>query len=222
MNIFTENDYELELIEEITSIMGYEYKTQEEIINLRKDLKSVLLDSVLLDSIRRVNKDITEENANKVYQKVSNVISSSFIEANKSFQSFLTSGVKVRDDKLDKTITYKLIDDKDILNNTLIVTNQFIMSSRHPQYDNQKPDLVIYINGMPLIIFELKGLKEENTLDMAYKQMKNYQEFLPDLFAYNAFNIISNRQEIRFGSITASFLGINFEKVLTMKIPQML
>ncbi len=212
MSLFTENDYEQELIEKISSIEGYSYKSQEEIINLRKNLNTVILDSNLLSSIKRINSGISEDHANKVFSELKAIPESNCVVANKEFQKIITRGIKVFDEAKQKTITYKIIDDTNPLNNEFIITNQFQMISKHHNYRNQYPDMVIYMNGLPIIVFELKGLKENNTLESAYKQMKNYKEFLSDLFAFNAFNVIAERANVKFGSLTASYSRYQYWK----------
>ncbi len=207
-----ENDHEIELINKIKNIPSFRYFDQKKIIELREKLSEVLIESFLEDSLMRINKGISQEHTYKIIQKVKSISNSHYETGNKDFHSYLINGIKIYDEKDQITKTYKIIDDINPFNNDFIITNQFRMESNHPQYDNQKPDMVIYCNGIPIIVFELKGLSEENTLELAYNQMKNYQTYLNDLFSYNAFNILSNRSEVKFGSITASLSRYQYWK----------
>lgn len=111
---------------------------------------------------------------------------------NKLFHKYLTEGIEVTDFIYGETIysTVKLIDYKNISNNEFIVVNQLEVSE-----DNVKkiPDVVIYVDGMPLVLMELKSTsREEVTIEDAYNQLMNYKEVhIPTLFYYNAFLVIS-------------------------------
>lgn len=204
MTILNENNFEQELIEKISNLPGFRYETQKRIIELRKDLNSVVLDSVLLSSIKKINNNISNEHINSVYRQLIDLLESNTIMGNKEFQRKIIHGIKIYDYKLKKTITYKIIDDVNVLNNDFIVTNQFRMESQHFNYKYQYPDVVIYMNGLPIIVFELKGFDERNTLESAYNQITNYKKFLPKLFTYNFFIVIAEPVNIKFGSLTAT------------------
>ena len=102
----------------------------------------------------------------------------------------------------DRTYTAKLIDRNNIENNFFHVINQYTII----EYKEKRPDVIIFINGIPLVVFELKSaIKEEITIENAYNQIKNYQQDIRTLFYYNAFNVISDGVNARVGTITADF-----------------
>ena len=125
---------------------------------------------------------------------------------NKTFHRYLTEGIEISDFINGKTEYYriKLIDFEQISNNDFLVVNQLEITE-----DGSKkiPDVFVYINGMPLIVMELKSTsREEVTIEDAYKQLMNYKNVhIPSLFYYNAFLVISDGVETKAGTITASF-----------------
>ncbi len=213
--MITENAFELNRIDKLKSL-GYKYLSQEEIDKKRKNHGEVLLIDEIEKAIIRLNENISKEHVSEIIFKLKDLVNSDQINANKKFNDFLSNGVRVEDKKENRTITYKIIDHNGI-ENDWIITNQFTMFSTHDQYERQYPDMVAFCNGMPLVVFELKRLSDQDNLESAFKQIKNYQLYLNDLFVYNAFNVIDNASEIKFGSLTSPlsryqyWRGINFE-----------
>lgn len=207
-NFLTENEYEENLINELQQL-GYKFKTPEEIFDLRNsNFSEVLLISEIEDFLKNKYKNISNDDLNKIISKIKNLKSSEKIKANIEFQKFIVEGIKIKNNKLKKTITYKIFDKK---HNSFIVANQFKMTSSHPNYNNQKPDIVLYCNGLPIVVVELKKDSENNdTLVNAYKQMNNYELYLNDLFVYNAFNIISNPVNSKYGTLNSPFSNYKF------------
>lgn len=203
MSFITENDFEQEIIKKVQSI-GYKYLSQEQILKHRKSEAEVLLIDELENSLRIINKEATTENIRRAIQELRSLKGSDLVTANKEFQKYIFEGIKIRDEKENRTLTIKLFDNDDSSNNSYIITNQFWMKSRHPQYDKQLPDVVLYCNGIPIVVMELKGVSQNDNLEMAFSQMQNYQLYLPDLFVYNAFVILANPSSQKFGSITSS------------------
>ncbi len=211
----TENSYELNLIKKIEKL-GYRYLNQEQINKKRKNLMEVLLFDEIEKSLIRLNPEINEKQINEVFFKLNTLKSSSLVESNILFQEYIINGIKIFDDEQERTLSFKIFDG---VNDDWIITNQFMMLSKHPQYKHQYPDMVAFCNGIPVIVFELKRLEENNADNLlsAYKQINNYQTYLSDLFVYNAFNVIDNVSEVKFGSITSSITryqywrGSNFD-----------
>lgn len=196
--IFTESDYEKNIINSFVE-KGFKYFNEEEMVKMRGGINKILLFDIIEKNLIRINEGITKEQISKVIFKLKDVKSSDLLNSNILFQNYVTDGVKIHDEKQQKTITVKIFDGND----EWFITNQFKMPSLHQEYNNQYPDIVLYCNGIPVIVFELKGLKESDNLEQAYNQIKNYQEYLPDLFKYNFFNVIANVSEMKFGSITS-------------------
>ncbi len=211
--MITESSHEKDLIIKICNNDGWRYASPEEIFKLRGErFSNVLLINELEKSIKRLNPEIKQNLVNEAVQKINSVISTSnLVAANKDFMSYLSNGVKVYDKDKKSSISISIIDlENDGMNDEWIITNQFKVDSRHPGYDKQIPDMVAFCNGMPLIVFELKTIKEENNLLDAYKQMKNYIDFIPELFSYNVLNIIDNLSLTKYGSITSSYSRYQF------------
>ena len=195
--MFKESNVEEAIIEQLQEL-GYEYQYGPEI---ERDYKEPILKEVFYDSLYKINKDITEDIADEVYRKVRNFRNVDLVEANYEFYHMLYAGVEVPIEG-DRTFVAKLIDRNNIENNVFQVINQYTVI----EYKEKRPDVVVFINGIPLIVFELKNaINEDTTIENAYNQIKNYQEDIRNLFYYNAFSVISDGINARIGTITADF-----------------
>ena len=195
--MFKESNVEEAIIEQLQEL-GYEYLYGPDI---ERDYKEPILKDVFYDSLYKINKDITEDIADEVYRKVRNFRNVDLVEANYEFYHMLYAGVEVPIEG-DRTFVARLIDRNNIENNLFQVINQYTVI----EYKEKRPDVVVFINGIPLIVFELKNaIKEDTTIENAYNQIKNYQEDIRNLFYYNAFSIISDGINARIGTITADF-----------------
>ena len=195
--MFKESNVEEAIIEQLQEL-GYEYQYGPEI---ERDYKEPILKEVFYDSLYKINKDITEDIADEVYRKVRNFRNVDLVEANYEFYHMLYAGVEVPIEG-DRTFVARLIDRKNIENNLFQVINQYTVI----EYKEKRPDVVVFINGIPLIVFELKNaINEDTTIENAYNQIKNYQEDIRNLFYYNAFSVISDGINARIGTITADF-----------------
>ena len=175
--MFKEDNVEQAIIEQLKEL-GYEYQYAPDI---ERDYKEVILKDVFYESLYKINKDITEDIADEVYRKIRNFHNIDLVEANYEFCHMLYAGVEVPI-KGDKTYVAKLIDREDINNNLFQVLNQYTVV----EYKEKRPDIVVFINGIPLIVFELKNaINEDTTIENAYNQIKNYQEDIKSLFYYN-------------------------------------
>lgn len=195
--MFKEEQVEQAIIEQLQGL-GYEYIYGPEI---ERDYKEVILKDIFLKSLFRINPDITIEIADEVYRKVRNFTNIGLVQANYEFYHMLYVGVEIPIEG-DKTYTAKLIDRNNIENNNFHVINQYTIV----EYKEKRPDVIVFINGIPLVVFELKNaLKNGKTIENAYNQIKNYQQDIRTLFYYNAFNVISDGINARIGTITADF-----------------
>ena len=195
--MFKESNVEEAIIEQLQEL-GYEYQYGPEI---ERDYKEPILKDVFYDSLYKINKDITEDIADEVYRKVRNFRNVDLVEANYEFYHMLYAGVEVPIEG-DRTFVARLIDRNNIENNLFQVINQYTVI----EYKEKRPDVVVFINGIPLIVFELKNaINEDTTIENAYNQIKNYQEDIRNLFYYNAFSVISDGINARIGTITADF-----------------
>lgn len=169
----------------------------------RGDYRGVLLADELQASLRRLNPEIPESALEMAVDIVSKPTSPSMLENNREFHRMLISGVKVEFKRKDETVTdyVKLIDFTDVKNNRFVAVNQFTIKGPHRI---RRPDILAFINGMPLFHIELKGATEENAdIWDAFNQFQNYKNDIPDLFTYNEALIISDGVNARIGSLTA-------------------
>ena len=195
--MFKESNVEEAIIEQLQEL-GYEYQYGPDI---ERDYKEPILKEMFYDSLYKINKDITEDIADEVYRKVRNFRNVDLVEANYEFYHMLYAGVEVPIEG-DRTFVARLIDRNNIENNLFQVINQYTVI----EYKEKRPDVVVFINGIPLIVFELKNaINEDTTIENAYNQIKNYQEDIRNLFYYNAFSVISDGINARIGTITADF-----------------
>lgn len=195
--MFKEEQVEQAIIEQLQGL-GYEYLYGPEI---ERDYKEVILKDIFLNSIFKINPDIMQDIADEVYRKIRTFTNIGLVQANYEFYHMLYAGVEIPIEG-DRTYTAKLIDRNNIENNSFHVINQYTII----EYKEKRPDVIIFINGIPLVVFELKSaIKEETTIENAYNQIKNYQQDIRTLFYYNAFNVISDGVNARIGTITADF-----------------
>ena len=124
---------------------------------------------------------------------------------NETFHRLLTEGVKVsyQKDGQDRGDLVWLIDFAKPENNEFVVANQFTVIENN---QNKRPDIVLLVNGLPLVVIELKNPADENaTIKSAYNQMDTYKHTIPSLFTYNAILVISDGLEAKAGSLSAGF-----------------
>lgn len=197
---FNENTLEQVLIQDLQEL-GYDYMYGPD---LERDYHEVLLKDYFEEAMFRINPKITNDIVEEAYQKIKNLGLVKLEELNASFHKYLVEGVPIpyREKDENKTYQVKLIDFKHPEKNDFKVINQYTIIERK----NKRPDLLIFINGIPVVLFELKNMvNEDTTLEHAYKQIRNYQLDITSLFQYNVFNVISDGFDARIGTITSDF-----------------
>lgn len=135
-------------------------------------------------------------------KQITNISIGTLEQNNEQFTLWMQNGLEVGylQDGEERTALMRLIDYERPERNLFKVVNQW----RVEEYKNKRCDMVVMVNGLPLVVVELKSaVSEDATIDDAYKQIKNYQQSVPSLFSYNAFNVISDMSETRAGTITA-------------------
>ena len=172
---------------------------------VRESFEEVVLVSVLKKAIERINPQIPAAAREDALRQVLRIASPDLISANEEFHRMLTNGVKVSYEKDGATRgdLVWLVDFENADNNEFFAINQFtILSDR----GNKRPDVILFVNGLPLVVLELKNAVDENaTLNSAYKQLQTYKEIIPSLFVYNAALVISDGLEAKAGSLSAGF-----------------
>lgn len=164
----------------------------------------VILADRLKAAIARLNPRLTAEAKAEVFGKLLKSETPSLIEENRRLHRFLVEGVPVEVRRTDGTISgeqARLIDFDDPANNDWLVVNQFTVIEHGAE---RRPDMVVFVNGLPLGVIELKNPGDENaTLDGAFNQLQTYKDQIPSLFRTNAVLVISDGVAARIGSLTA-------------------
>ncbi len=198
-----EDFYEQAIIEHLHDDLGYEFLHGPDVERSTPDYRDVFLPGILQSSLRRVNPKLPANAIEQAILKISNVEGTSLYQKNEVFADYLQSGIEVRyfDGKEERDDIVYLIDYEHPLNNSFHVVNQWTFV----EYSEKRPDLIVFVNGMPLVIFELKSpSREETDASDAYKQLRNYMKHIPSLFVPNAFCVMSDLTETRVGTITAN------------------
>ena len=172
---------------------------------LRTNFDEVILKPILQDTISRLNPDIPNAAKDDALNQVLRVFSPDLMVANKEFHNLLTNGVNViyRKDGLDRGDYVRLIDFDNIQNNDFKAVNQFTITNNG---QNKRPDVILFVNGLPLVVIEFKNPADENaTINSAFRQIGTYKETIPNLFFYNSFIIISDGLEAKAGTISSGF-----------------
>jgi type I restriction enzyme R subunit len=179
----------------------------------RSRYDDVFLTPRLEQALHRINPsiapDVLQTALKEVQRRVGTHGNASLLTNNEAFHRLLTAGVKVsyQQDGNERGDLVWLIDFANPDNNEFIVANQFTVIAQHSHGHQQKrPDLVLFVNGIPLVVIELKNATDETaTLKAAYQQLETYKHTIPSLFTPNAFLIISDGLEARAGSLSAGF-----------------
>ena len=171
----------------------------------RNNFDSVVLENQLLKAIERLNPDVPSSAINEAHQKVLNLGTEDIMENNERFHTYLTNGVPVEfvKDGVSKGINVDLLDIENPDNNSFWVVNQLVIIENN---NNRRLDVVIYINGLPLVVVELKNATNEDaTIRKAYTQIQNYKNDVPSIFFYNALCVISDGIDAKVSSLSAPF-----------------
>ena len=209
MTRITEHSIESFTIE-ILDKLGYEYiyapniapdgETPE-----RDTYEQVLLVDRLQNAVKRINKSIPAVAQAEAIKEIQRIASPELLANNEAFHRLLTEGIPVskRVDGDDRGDRVWLIDFKNPYNNDFVVANQFTVVENN---NNKRPDVILFVNGIPLVVIELKNAADENaTIHSAFKQIETYKTISPSLFSYNGFVVISDGLEAKAGSISAGF-----------------
>ena len=209
MSKLTEDIIEQSFIEQLIN-QGYTYYTGKEIApntenSQRESFNSVILENEFKSSLKRLNPSVPESARIEAYQKIINLGTEDIMENNERFHSLLTGGVTVEYTKNGQTkgIKVQLLDVNNINKNSFWVVNQLIVKENN---NEKRFDVVIFVNGLPLVFVELKSASDEKaTIRKAYTQIQNYKTTVPSIFYYNALCIITDGIDAKTSSISAPF-----------------
>ncbi|MCF7835242.1 type I restriction endonuclease subunit R [Candidatus Gracilibacteria bacterium] len=219
MSHLNESHVEENLIDMLVA-QGYEYFYGPDIAPYssnpqREGFDSAVLENHLKESIYRLNPDVPESARVEAYNHILRLGSSDIMTNNEKFHTMLTDGVTVEyfKDGQTKGINVKLIDIEDISKNSFWVVNQLVVKENNTE---KRMDVVIFVNGLPLVVIELKNATDEKaTLDKAFTQIQNYKKAIPSIFFYNALCVISDGIDAKVSSVSAPF-----SRYLSWKSPE--
>lgn len=198
LTTFTEADYENSIIE-LFQNMGYQHTYGPDI---ERDFYNPLYNAVLLEYIHRLNPSLPEDAISDALYKLNNYENGDLVEKNEVFMDYLQNGIPVRYNVNGEqcfSIAY-IVDYKNVENNSFIVANQwtFIENS------NKRPDIILFLNGFPVVLIELKSpSREETDASEGYAQIRNYIHEIPSMFIYNCISVISDQLTSKAGTITS-------------------
>ena len=196
---FAESNYEnciLSLLEDL----GY---TRLYGPDVPRDYRDPLFEDALTAALLRVNPGIPEEALADAVSRIKDLGAGSLLQKNAVFMNYLQNGVPVRYfvRGAERSGLVYLIDYEHIERNTYHVINQWTFV----EYSEKRPDVILFINGLPLVVVELKSpSRAETDASEAYRQIRNYLQEIPTLFAYNAICAISDQAMSKAGTITAN------------------
>ncbi|MCM1105177.1 MAG: type I restriction endonuclease subunit R [Clostridium sp.] len=195
---YTEADYENSVIE-LFEEMGYTHVYGPDI---ERDFHSPLYDEVLEDYITRLNPRLPQDAIADALYKLRNFENGELIQRNELFTDYLQNGIPVRffvKGEERSSIVY-LVDYRNPDNNSFIVANQWTFVEN----SNKRPDVLLFLNGLPVVIIELKSpSREETDASEAYLQLRNYMQEIPAMFIYNAICVMSDMGISKAGTITS-------------------
>lgn len=219
MSKLTEEKIENFLISLLENL-SYEYKHGVLIApNSEKQERNAYSDVILRNRLSRaistLNLSIPSEAQYQAQREIFNIASSELLNNNEIFHKYLTEGITVEYQKNGETRGEPvwLIDWQHPENNEFLAVNQFTVVEDNC---NHRPDIVLFINGLPLVVIELKNAADEKAnLNAAYNQLQTYKRRIPSLFTYNALLVISDGLSARAGSLTAGFNRFSTWKTTT-------
>jgi type I restriction enzyme R subunit len=203
----TENIIEQSAIEILQSL-GWEYVNGKEIspdglFCERENYKQIILTQRLRSAITKINPNIPLDAQESAFQKVLRIYSPELLHNNEEFHKLLVEKVKIpfQQNGYERSHEVALIDFENPDNNQFLVVNQYTIIEGN---QNKRPDILLFVNGIPLVVIELKSAVRENAdINSAFRQIQTYKSIIPSLFTYNAICIISDGLECKAGSLSA-------------------
>ncbi len=207
-NSITENEIEAIALDYLQNL-GYEYLNG---VNISPDgdhperqYNEVVLTTRLRDAIDKLNPTLAQDAKEDALKKVLRTDSPNLLINNETFHRYLTDGVdvEIRTESGIRGEKVYIVDFDNPKNNEFLIVNQFTIIEGS---QNKRPDLILFVNGLPLVVIELKNAVDENaTIKSAYNQLQTYKQAIPSLFTYNELLIISDGWDARCGTLTSDF-----------------
>ena len=171
----------------------------------RASFEDVVLINSLRESVYKINHTLPKDVCDEAINQVLRIASPDLLANNETFHRMMTEGisVSVHKDGAERGELVWLVDFENPYNNDFVAINQFtVIENGH----NKRPDIVLFVNGLPLVVIELKNAADENaTIQSAFRQIETYKNTIPSLFTYNSVVVISDGLESRAGSLSAGF-----------------
>ena len=204
VNTFNEDAFEQGIIDHLCTAHGYEYLHGPDVPRSSDAFDDAFLPDVIVPALERINPGANRRAIDAAVTKLKEIEGSTLVAKNKVFTDMLQGGVEVRwyDGKEDQNDIVRLIDFDNPERNEFHVVNQWTYIERGT---NKRPDVIVFVNGLPLVLFELKSpARADADNEDAYQQIQNYKRQIPTLFVYNAFCVISDMLHTKVGTITAN------------------
>lgn len=199
MQGLTEESYEKAIIELFQS-MGYDYVYGPNVET--RDFYSPLYEEILIDSLNKINPKAPQQAIQDAIFKLKNIDVVDLVQQNETFMDYLQNGIEASYSEKGETKTtfVYLVDYNNIKNNSFIIANQWTFI----EHSEKRPDILIFLNGIPVVLMELKSpSREETDASEAYRQIRNYIKEIPSMFTYNAICVISDFSLTKAGTITS-------------------
>lgn len=194
----------------------------------REDYSEVILSERLKEALIRINPKLPSEAIEDAFRQIIIPQSPSLLMNNKAFQTMITDGIDVQVKQSDasyRTEKSYVFDFEKPLNNEFMVANQFTIIEHGVE---KRPDVIAFVNGIPLVVIELKSASDENVdITDAYNQLQTYKMTIPSLFTYNSFMVTSDGINARAGTLTSdedrfmAWRTIDGDDVAPLSIPQL-
>lgn len=203
LNESTIEEFAIELLQK----EGFMYVDSVALESERPDLSQVVLRERLSAAIARLNPELSPETQTHALNELLHAatLTENVVENNRMVHTLLVEGIRVEvlEEGNMRGRDVRVVDWERPQNNDLLVTNQFYIKGLDR---NKIPDVVLFVNGLPVVVVELKDIKnEEATVHKAFTQLLNYQKAIPDLFAFNGVLVISDGLDARAGTLTSGF-----------------
>lgn len=199
MSGFNESSYENSIVELLESL-GYTHLYGPDV---KRDIRNPLYEEQLRSSLESINPKLPAVAIDEAIMKIKEYEAGSLVSKNEIFTDYIQNGVTVSYQKKGEEVSeiVRLVDYSNPANNSFVVANQWT----YEEYETKRPDVVIFLNGMPVVVMELKSPKADSvTIEDAYQQIQNYKKSIESFFIYNAFCVISDQSQTKAGTITAS------------------
>ena len=196
---YTESDYENAVLQLINEGLGYEYIYGPDV---ERDYHSPLYEDQFLLALQRINRGLSYDAISEALYKIKNFESGTLLQKNMLFMDYLQNGVPAKyfvKGEEQSGLVY-LIDYKNLKNNIFTVVNQWTIVEN----SEKRPDVILFVNGLPLVVVELKSpSRGETDASAAYRQLRNYMYEIPSLFIYNVVCVMSDMTISKAGTITS-------------------